>query len=293
MIILDEVHERHLNTDFLLGNRLKYNIGLLKSLLVKRPSLKVILMSATININLFSDYFDAPVIQVPGRMHKVLVEYCPIGEENMIIVQDKKKPRIFNSVINTLPYLSIIQKIDKEYPSHERGDVLIFLSGIQEINTVAEAIIDYVRTTKKWIILRLHSSLSIDIQDKVFDLAPLGIRKCILATNIAETSVTIDGIRFVVDSGKVKEMTDDLHSRTHQLREFWISKASAEQRKGRAGRTGPGVCFRFYSEELYREFDEYNDPEIRRVSLESLILQMKLFYDSSKNYIINRDHIFF
>ncbi|XP_031514974.1 probable ATP-dependent RNA helicase DHX34 isoform X2 [Papio anubis] len=174
VLIVDEVHERHLHNDFLLG--------VLRRLLPKRPDLKVILMSATINISLFSSYFsNAPVVQVPGRLFPITV----------------------------------------------------------------------------------------------FDVAPPGVRKCILSTNIAETSVTIDGIRFVVDSGKVKEMSYDPQAKLQRLQEFWISQASAEQRKGRAGRTGPGVCFRLYAESDYDAFAPYPVPEIRRVALDSLVLQMK------------------
>ncbi|XP_054396770.2 probable ATP-dependent RNA helicase DHX34 isoform X3 [Pongo abelii] len=174
VLIVDEVHERHLHNDFLLG--------VLRRLLPTRPDLKVILMSATINISLFSSYFsNAPVVQVPGRLFPITV----------------------------------------------------------------------------------------------FDVAPPGVRKCILSTNIAETSVTIDGIRFVVDSGKVKEMSYDPQAKLQRLQEFWISQASAEQRKGRAGRTGPGVCFRLYAESDYDAFAPYPVPEIRRVALDSLVLQMK------------------
>lgn len=120
----------------------------------------------------------------------------------------------------------------------------------------------------------LHSALPILEQDKVFDIAPEGVRKCILSTNIAETSITIDGIRFVIDSGKVKEMQYESKTRMNRLQEIWISKASAEQRKGRAGRTGPGVCFRLYSPNDYDNFIDFSKPEIQRVSLESLILNM-------------------
>ena len=103
---------------------------------------------------------------------------------------------------------------------------------------------EYAERNSKWIVLPLHSTLSLQDQDKVFDYPPEGVRKCIVSTNIAETSVTIDGVRFVVDSGKVKEMHYDPVSKMSRLKEFWISRASAEQRKGRSGRTGPGVCFR-------------------------------------------------
>ncbi|XP_033630988.1 probable ATP-dependent RNA helicase DHX34 isoform X1 [Asterias rubens] len=258
VIVLDEVHERHLHGDFLLG--------VLRCLLEQREDLKLVLMSATINIGLFSGYFDkAPVIQVPGRLYPITMEYVPIKMEEQSSKSEKLDPR---------PYLRIMQRIDKKYPSSERGDLLIFLSGMSEISSVTEAAKLYAETTKQWIVLSLHSTLSITEQDKVFDIAPEGVRKCIVSTNIAETSVTIDGIRFITDSGKVKEMSYNAEAKMQQLQEFWISRASAEQRKGRAGRTGPGVCFRLYDESDYDEFQEYSTPEIHRVPLDSLILQM-------------------
>jgi HrpA-like RNA helicase len=143
-----------------------------------------------------------------------------------------------------------------------------------EIQGVMEAAQSYSQETQRWIILPLHSALSLEEQDKVFDMPPEGVRKCVIATNIAETSVTIDGVRFIIDSGKVKEMSYDGKYKMQRLQEFNISRASAEQRKGRAGRTGPGVCFRLYSEHDYLTFQEYSTPEIRRVPLDSLILQM-------------------
>ena len=122
-----------------------------------------------------------------------------------------------------------------KYPQDERGDLLIFLSGMSDIQTVHDAAKEYAAETKRWIILSLHSTLSIEEQDKVFDIPPEGVRKCILSTNISETSVTIDGLRFIIDSGKVKEISYDPKYKMSRLQEFWISRASAEQRKGRAG----------------------------------------------------------
>lgn len=167
-----------------------------------------------------------------------------------------------------------MQLIDKKYPQDERGDLLIFLSGMTDIQTIYDAAKEYANETKRWIILPLHSTLSIEEQDKVFDIPPEGVRKCILSTNIAETSVTIDGLRFIIDSGKVKEISYDPKYKMQRLQEFWISRASAEQRKGRAGRTGPGVCFRLYSQADYNTFNEFTTPEIKRVPLNSLLLQM-------------------
>ncbi|KAI3354044.1 hypothetical protein L3Q82_018599 [Scortum barcoo] len=254
VVIVDEVHERHLHCDFLLG--------VLRSLVAERPDLRLILMSATINIKLFSDYFSgAPVLQVPGRLFPIQVIYQPIPPEEQPSRSEKLDPR---------PYLRILQGIDQRYPPEERGDLLLFLSGVAEISTIQEACQIYATHTRRWIVLPLHSTLSL-----VFDIAPPGVRKCIISTNIAETSVTIDGVRFVVDSGKVKEMSFDPKAKMQRLQEFWISRASSEQRKGRAGRTGPGVCYRLYAESDYNAFAPYPVPEIHRVALDSLILQMK------------------
>ncbi|KAB0383074.1 hypothetical protein FD755_004991 [Muntiacus reevesi] len=259
VLIVDEVHERHLHNDFLLG--------VLRRLLPQRPDLKVVLMSATINISLFSSYFgNAPVVQVPGRLFPITVVYQPQEAEPTTSKSEKLDPR---------PFLRVLEAIDNKYPPEERGDLLVFLSGMAEISAVLEAAQTYASHTQRWVVLPLHSTLSVADQDKVFDVAPPGVRKCILSTNIAETSVTIDGIRFVVDSGKVKEMSYDPQAKLQRLQEFWISQASAEQRKGRAGRTGPGVCFRLYAESDYDAFAPYPVPEIRRVALDALVLQMK------------------
>ncbi|XP_057341337.1 probable ATP-dependent RNA helicase DHX34 [Microplitis mediator] len=260
VVVLDEVHERHLHGDFLLG--------IMKCLIYQRTDLKLVLMSATINIELFSNYFskeDVRVIQVPGRLYSIKLLYRPIGIEDI-----KSKRERFNPS----PYVQIMQMIDEKYPTSEKGDLLIFLSGMSEITTVVDAAKEYSKKKNNWIILPLHSSLSLAEQDKVFDYPPEGVRKCIVSTNIAETSITIDGIRFVADSGKVKEMSYDPNCKMQRLKEFWISKASAEQRKGRAGRTGPGVCYRIYSEEEYTALEKYSTPEIQRVPLDSLLLQM-------------------
>ncbi|XP_037498410.1 probable ATP-dependent RNA helicase DHX34 [Rhipicephalus sanguineus] len=258
VIILDEIHERHLTCDFLLG--------VVKCLMQHRKDLKIILMSATINIQLFSQYFyNCPVVQVPGRLFPIQVQYHPVTVE-------EKRSR--TGRLNPAPYVKLLSLIDNKYPSNERGDLLVFLSGMSEISAVQEAAEEYANQNGHWIILPLHSTLSLAEQDKVFDYAPEKTRKCILSTNIAETSVTIDGVRFVVDSGKVKEMSYDSASHMQKLKEFWISRASAEQRKGRAGRTGPGVCFRLYSEAEYEALAAYSTPEIQRVPLNSLLLQL-------------------
>ncbi|XP_074666139.1 putative ATP-dependent RNA helicase DHX34 isoform X4 [Strix aluco] len=260
VLIADEVHERHLHGDVLLG--------LLRRLLPARPDLKLILMSATINIRLFARYFgDAPVLQVPGRLFPISVVYRPVPREEAAAGPRER--------LDPLPYLRVLEAIDRAHAPQERGDLLVFLSGVAEIGAVQEAAQAYAARTQRWVVLPLHSTLSLAEQDKVFDVAPPGVRKCILATNIAETSVTIDGVRFVLDSGKVKEMSYDPQGKLQRLQEFWISRASAEQRKGRAGRTGPGVCYRLYAESDYDAFAPYPVPEIQRVALDALVLQLK------------------
>uniref|UniRef100_F1KT44 ATP-dependent RNA helicase DHX34 n=2 Tax=Ascaris TaxID=6251 RepID=F1KT44_ASCSU len=261
VIILDEIHERNLSGDFLMG--------LLRELIRRRADLKLILMSATINLELFTSYFaGAPVIEVAGRLFPVDVQYLPINE-SASYEHTKRTPKI-----DPLPYLHVLELIDAKVDRIERGDALIFLNGISEITTVAEALKVYAERTKRWIILMLHSTLSNEEQEKVFDMAPPGVRKCVLSTNIAETSVTIDGIRFVIDSGKVNLVKYDSKTRMHSLRQYWTSQASADQRKGRAGRTGPGVCYRLYSREQFSKMDAFTVSEINRVSLESLAMHI-------------------
>ncbi|CAK9825387.1 Probable ATP-dependent RNA helicase DHX34 [Anthophora retusa] len=260
VIVLDEVHERHLHGDFLLG--------IMKCIINQNLDLKLVLMSATINIELFNNYFakeNVKTIQVPGRLYPIQLLYRPVTIEDI---------RYKNDRFNPSPYIQIMQMIDQKYPDDEKGDLLIFLSGMSEITAVVDAAKEYSQKKNNWIVLPLHSTLAISEQDKVFDYAPEGVRKCIVSTNIAETSITIDGIRFVADSGKVKEMSYDPSCKMQRLKEFWISKASAEQRKGRAGRTGPGVCYRLYSEEEYMALEKYSTPELQRVPLDSLLLQM-------------------
>ncbi|VDP15670.1 unnamed protein product [Schistosoma margrebowiei] len=258
VIVLDEVHERHWQTDCLLG--------LVKCLIVVRPKLRVVLMSATINVNTFAKFFnDCPIIQVPGRLYPIDLQYIPLSPVEIANTTDR---------IDPAPYIRLLRRIDVTYPATERGDLLIFLSGMADIQAIMEPAKAYAEETKRWIILPLHSALSASDQEKVFHVAPDCVRKCILSTNIAETSLTIDGIRFVADSGKVKELSWDSKARMRCLKEFSISKASANQRKGRAGRTGPGVCYRFYTQEDYDNFEAFSTPEIRRVPLETLVLQM-------------------
>lgn len=267
-LILDEIHERNLFGDFLLG--------VTKCLLRARPQLKLILMSATINVELFHGYFGeegARLVQVPGRLFPIKLRYLPPPALELKAGQATSK-RSQRNRIDPAPFVQVLSLIDQQYPTSERGDVLIFVSGVNEIESVVEAVHEYATEQTHWLVLPLHSGQAIADQSKVFDYAPEGMRKCIVSTNIAETSLTVDGVRFVVDSGKVKEMNFDATCKGQRLKEFWVSKSSADQRKGRAGRTGPGVCFRLYTAEQYNAFEAYPTPEIYRVPLDTMLLQM-------------------
>ncbi|XP_017145083.1 probable ATP-dependent RNA helicase DHX34 [Drosophila miranda] len=270
VLILDEIHERNLFGDFLLG--------VSKCLLRSKPQLKLILMSATINVELFQCYFKeegARFLQVPGRLFPIKLRYMPPPALEMKAGQaTARSNRSQGTRMDPAPFVQVLNLIDQQYPSTQRGDVLIFVSGVNEIDTVCEAIKEYAAQQTHWLVLPLHSGLALAEQDKVFDYAPEGSRKCIVSTNIAETSLTVDGVRFVVDSGKVKEISYDAACKGQRLKEFWVSKSSAEQRKGRAGRTGPGFCFRLYSQQQFDAFEAYPTPEIYRVPLDTMLLQM-------------------
>ena len=179
VIIIDEIHERNLYGDFLLG--------ISKCLLRARPDVKIVLMSATININLFANFFkeeQAKVIEVPGRLYPIKLHYMPhLTNPNLRLEKKSRSERL-----NPEPYLQIMSMIDKKYPKEEKGDLLIFLSGLNEIQSVVDAAKEYSEKNQNWIILPLHSSLSMQDQDKVFDYAPDGMRKCIISTNIGKFS---------------------------------------------------------------------------------------------------------
>ncbi|KAF4755416.1 DEAH (Asp-Glu-Ala-His) box polypeptide 34 [Perkinsus olseni] len=275
VLLLDEVHERHAPMDVILTY--------IPELLQRRSDLKIILMSATFDTEHFRDLFnlsESAVISVSGRSYPVTTEYIrmrgeppPQAAANMHRSLPASRQRrkgddgpsnAKEAVLDCGPYLALLKKIHASTPKHQSGDALVFLSGAQEIECLCNAIRDDTEVSRTWIPLPLHAQLPVEEQDKAFDIAPRGMRKCVIATNVAETSITIDGIRFVIDSGKVKEMSVDAGSSTRRLAEQWISQASADQRKGRAGRTGPGQCYRMYSEELCRHMMGYTRPEITR-----------------------------
>nr|WP_275668458.1 ATP-dependent RNA helicase HrpA [Pseudoalteromonas sp. Isolate3] len=250
-IIIDEAHERSLNIDFILGY--------LKNLLPKRPDLKVIITSATIDPERFSKHFDnAPIIEVSGRTFPVDVRYRPtteINKEDMEADGDQLQG-IFDAV----------DELCDEGP----GDILIFMNGEREIRDTADALSK--RNLKGTDVLPLYSRLSNAEQNRIF--APHSRRHIILATNVAETSLTVPGIRYVIDPGTARISRYSYRTKVQRLPIEPISQASANQRKGRCGRIEAGICIRLYSEEDFNSRPEFTDPEILRTNLASVILQM-------------------
>lgn len=247
-IIIDEAHERSLNIDFILGY--------LRQLLPKRPDLKVIITSATIDPQRFSRHFNnAPIIEVSGRTYPVEVRYRPIADESDEGDRDQQQA-----------ILDAVDELMHEAP----GDILVFLSGEREIRDTADALNK--RDLPHTEVLPLYARLSNSDQNRVFQ-SHTG-RRIILATNVAETSLTVPGIKYVIDPGTARISRYSFRTKVQRLPIEPISQASANQRKGRCGRVSDGVCIRLYAEQDFLSRPEFTDPEILRTNLASVILQM-------------------
>ena len=252
-LMIDEAHERTLHTDIL--------FSLVKDIARFRPELKLLISSATMDAQKFAKYFDdAPIFNIPGRRYPVDIYYTPQPEANYLA-----------AAVTTIFQIHI---------SQQPGDILVFLTGQEEIEAAEQNLQETARKLgskiPELVICPIYANLPSELQSKIFEPTPPNARKVVLATNIAETSLTIDGIVFVIDPGFVKENVYNAATGMESLVVTPISRASANQRSGRAGRVGPGKCFRLYTRwAFFNELDENTTPEIQRTNLNSVVLLLK------------------
>ncbi|MEH6578950.1 MAG: ATP-dependent RNA helicase HrpA [Amphritea sp.] len=261
VLIIDEAHERSLNIDFMLGY--------LHRILPKRPDLKVIITSATIDLERFSRHFNnAPIIEVSGRTYPVEVHYRSLAEG-----EDGNEKDIPEGIVEATEELI---KLERQKGGHEQGDILVFLSGEREIRETAEHLRKAVQNNRlKHIeVMPLYARLSVAEQNKIFHGQRGAGRRIVLATNVAETSLTVPGIRYVIDPGYARISRYSYRSKVQRLPVEAVSQASANQRKGRCGRVADGICIRLYCEEDFLGRPEFTDAEIQRTNLAAVILQM-------------------
>ncbi|KAJ8935402.1 hypothetical protein NQ314_012821 [Rhamnusium bicolor] len=260
-VILDEAHERDVNTDLLMN--------LLRNAIKTNPNLKLIVMSATIDTDVFSEYFEgAPVIEIPGFTYPVTQHFLDSFKINV-----NKTLDMCNSQVPTVIHDDVVTLIEYIHDHKKEGAILCFLPGWEDIRKIQRMI----PINGDIAVYCLHSRLQDSEQWKIFSRPPPGVRKVILATNIAETSVTIDDVVYVIDTGIHKDNRFDVEKGISCVDNHWISKASARQRKGRAGRVQPGECFCLYPRSKYESFSEYSLPEILRTSLTKIVLDSKVF----------------